>query len=327
MRHTQAEKYELILLVERSEIGVNRTLKELGLRKSTFYKWYNKYLENGYDGLADNPGSRNKFWNQIPDEEKKLIVDLALENPQMYSRELSFLFTDKYKRFVSESSVHRILRDHGMIHAPAFNLLKASDEFKDKTVRVNEMWQTDFTYFKIPGWGWYYLSTVIDDFSRYIVHWELFPNMRWEEAKKTIEDALVKSDLYKESAVKPKILSDNGPSYIAGDFNDFIHQQGMELRHGRPLHPQTQGKIERYHRSMKNVVKQEIYYSPDELRFALTKFVDYYNNERYHESLNNVTPAQKYFGQSERVLAKRRKIKSQTLKERRKSYMIQKLCS
>lgn len=84
------------------------------------------------------------------------------------------------------------------------------------------MWQTDFTYFKIPGWGWYYLSTVIDDFSRYIVHWELFPNMRWEEAKKTIEDALVKSDLYKESAVKPKILSDNGASYIANFAVKFI---------------------------------------------------------------------------------------------------------
>ena len=327
MRHTQAEKYELILLVERSELGVNRTLNELGLRKSTFYNWYNKYLENGYDGLAEDPCTRNKFWNQIPEEEKKLIIDLALDNPQMYSRELSFLFTDKYKRFVSESSVHMILKEYGMIHAPAFNLLRASDEFKDKTVRVNEMWQTDFTYFKIPGWGRYYLSTVIDDFSRYIVHWELFPNMRWEEAKKTIEDALVKSDLYKESSIKPKILSDNGASYIAKDFNDFINEQGMKLHHGRPLHPQTQGKIERYHRSMKNVVKQEIYYSPDEFRFALTKFVAYYNNERYHESLDNVTPAQKYFGQSERVLAKRRKIKLQTLKERRESYMIQKLCS
>ena len=96
MRHTQAEKYELILLVERSELGVNRTLNELGLRKSTFYNWYNKYLENGYDGLAEDPCTRNKFWNQIPEEEKKLIIDLALDNPQMYSRELSFLFTDIY---------------------------------------------------------------------------------------------------------------------------------------------------------------------------------------------------------------------------------------
>lgn len=248
-----------------------------------------------------------------------------MDHPHLSSRELSYKFTDTYKRFVSESSVYRILKENDMIHAPAFNLLKASDEFKDKTVRVNEMWQTDFTYFKIPGWGWYYLSTVIDDYSRYIVHWELFPHMRWEEAKKTITDALVKTQKYKKLDIKPKLLSDNGSSYIAKDFNDFIAEKKMKLVHGRPLHPQTQGKIERYHRSMKNVVKQDIYYSPDELRFALTKFVDYYNNERYHESLDNVTPAQKYNGKSERVLAKRRKIKIQTLKQRRENYFLEKL--
>lgn len=316
MRLTQTEKFEIIQLVERSDTSVAKTLQELGIHKSTFYNWYNLYLQNGYDGLATKPITQRQYWNQLPDEEKQLVIELALDHPQKSSREVACLFTDKYKRFVSESSVYRILKAKGLIQTPAFELIRASDEFKDKTVRVNEMWQTDFTYFKIIGWGWYYLSTVLDDYSRFIVHWQLCKNMKADDAKATVDAALLKSNLTQA----PKLLSDNGSSYIASDFKDYLQSNDIKHIRGSIRHPQTQGKIERYHRSMKNVIKLDVYYSPMELEQALKQFVHYYNHERYHESLDNTTPADKYFGRTNRIIKQRQKIKQLTMQIRKRNY-------
>jgi putative transposase len=321
MRLNQSEKFEVIQLVEKSEQGVNDTLKELGIHKSTFYQWYNAYLTGGYDGLANRPGRRRQYWNQIPEEEKQGVVELALEYPERSPREVACLFTDTYKRFVSESSVYRVLKVKGLIQPPAFDLIRASDEFSDKTVRVNEMWQTDFTYFKIPGWGWYYLSTVLDDYSRFIVHWQLCKSMKSTDVEDTLNQAMVKSSLKVDQ--KPRLLSDNGSCYIANDFKAYLQSQSIQHVRGRANHPQTQGKIERYHRSMKNVVKLDIYYSPMELEGALKRFVHYYNYERYHESLQNVTPADMYYGKAAKTIENRRKIKLKTLNERRLAYLSQ----
>jgi len=180
------------------------------------------------------------------------------------------------------------------------------------------MWQTDFTYFKIPGWGWYFLSTVLDDFSRYIIHWRLCKSMKSTDATETIQEAIQKSNLKQNQM--PKLLSDNGSSYIAKDFCDYLKDNKIKQLHGKPGHPQTQGKIERYHRSMKNVIKLDVYYSPMELEYALEKFVNYYNFKRYHESLQNVTPSDVYFGRANRILKKREEIKQNTLIQRRKKY-------
>lgn len=318
MRISQLEKYEIIQLVEQSSTGVNKTLKELGIHKTTFYNWYNAYLERGYDALAPKQRAKKQYWNQIPETERQRVIELALDNPQKASREIACLYVDTYKRFISESSVYRILKAQGLIQTPAFDLIRAADEFKDKTVRPNEMWQTDFTYFKIPGWGWYFISTVLDDYSRFIVHWKLCKTMKSVDAVQTIDEALMLSNLHKNQM--PKLLSDNGSSYIAKDFNTYITDQNMKLIHGRPLHPQTQGKIERYHRSMKNVIKLDVYFSPMELEHAMKQFVAYYNFERYHESLQNVTPAQMYFGKAARIIAQRQKIKQKTMLERKQKY-------
>lgn len=318
MRFSQLEKYEIIRLVEQSNTSVNKTLQELGIHKSTFYSWYNAYLKDGYDGLTRKPPKRKQYWNQIPEKEKQLIIELALENPEKSSREVACLYTDTYKRYASESSVYRILKAKGLIQAPAFELIKASKEFTDKTIRPNEMWQTDFTYFKIPGWGWYFLSTILDDYSRFIVHWKLCKNMKAEDAQETVEEALMLSNLSRNNM--PRLLSDNGSSYIAQDFRTYLKDNNIKQLHGKPGHPQTQGKIERYHRSMKNVIKLDVYYSPMELEYALKNFVPYYNYERYHESLKNTTPADVYFGRADRIINERQKIKAKTLQKRRKNY-------
>lgn len=324
MRLTAGEKYEIIQTVTTSEIGVKRTLASLVIARSTFYKWYQLYLENGYDGLKAGKRSSKRQWNSIPEAQKDLVVEIALEHTELSSRELAHKITDEQGIFISESSVYRILKQRDLVPAPSHFLISAANEFKDKTAFVHQMWQTDFTYFKIIGWGWYYLSTILDDYSRYIIHWELCDSMKAEDVKRTVDTAIKKAKL--KSKTKPKLLSDNGACYISNELKTYLKDDlKMKQVHGRPMHPQTQGKIERYHRTMKNVVKLNHFYHPEELIEALEKFVTNYNNMRYHESLNNLTPADVYFGRSEQILAKRKLLKMDTIQKRRQWYNQQKL--
>lgn len=320
MRFSQKEKYEIIRIVEDSEIGPSRTLRELGINKSTFYNWYGRYKESGYDGLAPKQRSRNSYWNKIPDAVKGQVVELALELPALSPRELACTLIDTQGYFISESSVYRILKAHGLITSPAYIMMQASDEFKDKTTGIHQMWQTDFTYFKIIGWGWYYLSTIMDDYSRYIIHWELCSSMKAADAQRSVEAALQKANLTENQV--PRLLSDNGSCYISNELKDYLEDKQILHVRGKPNHPQTQGKIERYHRSMKNVVKLDNYYSPGELKHKLEEFVNYYNHHRYHESLNNLTPHDVYTGRARELLEKRRKTKRRTMNERRRHHLL-----
>lgn len=314
MRLSGDGKLEIIKMVTQSEIGVNKTLRSIGIHKSTFYKWYKVYLEKGESGFYFTQKTSRQRWNSIPQEEKNLVVEVALEAPELSSRELAYKITDEQGVFISESSVYRILKQRGLITAPSHILISAVNEFKDKTNFVHEMWQTDFTYFKIVGWGWYYLSTVIDDFGRYIVHWELCENMKKEDVQRTIDRAMEKADLKKGQA--PKLLSDNGSCFITQELKTYLDEEyKMKQIHGRPAHPQTQGKIERYHRTMKNVVKLHHYYSSEEFEKALGKFVNQYDNERYHESLKNLTPADVYYGRTDEILKIRQQINKKHYKE------------
>ena len=323
MRFTQQEKYEIISLVDGSDLSANRTLKELGIHKRTFYNWYKRYLEGGYDGLAPKAKGRHQTWNKIPPEQQTQIVEEALEHEELSSRELAFHIIDNHKWYISESSVYRILKRAGLITSPAHIVMSAADEFENKTRRVNEMWQTDFTYFKIIGWGWYYLSTILDDYSRFIIAWDLREQMTSKDVMPSVEKALNFTGLTKDNA--PKILSDNAKCYLSVEILGFLAGKGIKPINGKPFHPQTQGKIERYHRTMKNVIKLDNYYSPDDLIKAIAEFVHYYNNERYHESLGNLTPADVYFGRDKKILKERSKIKEKTLQERRKNYIVTKL--
>lgn len=320
MRFTVSEKMEIIRLVEDSPLSVTQTLKQLGIHKSTFYNWYGRYRELGESGLENIPPRRSHYWNKIPDEVRGKVIDLALDLPDLSARELACTMCDKLGYFISESSVYRILKTAGLITAPAFILLSAADSFKDKTTRVHQMWQTDFTYMKIIGWGWYYLSTVLDDYSRYIISWELCSTMKATDVKRTLDLALQTAQI--TSNKMPKLLSDNGPCYIGNELAEYIEKNEMSHVRGRPFHPQTQGKIERYHRTMNNVVKLEHYYSPDELRCRLEQFIHYYNNERYHESLQNLTPADVYHGKKQQRLRMRERIKIKTFKKRKQNYLF-----
>ena len=318
IRRDESEKSEIIHLVEHANLPVKRTLRELQVPRSTFYRWYKQYQEEGPEGLIDHRPNPRQFWNRIPKEVKQQVVDLALEHPDRSPREIAWLFTDEKGYFISESSTYRILKRFDLIESPAFTVLSAADEFKHPTKRVNELWQTDFTYFKILGWGWYYLSTVLDDFSRYILAWKLTPTMATTDVQATLQLALDKTGLdHVLVEHRPRLLSDNGSCYVSKELQLFLERKHMDHTHSAPYHPMTQGKIERYHRSMKNIVNLQNYFLPGNLETEIASFVDYYNHQRYHESLDNLTPADVYLGRQKEVLTKRNEIKKQTLQQRR----------
>ncbi len=321
MRRSSAEKMELIRLVEDTDLSVRATLRQLGLPHSTFYSWYQRYLRGGVEALEDRKPRRRARWNRIPEAIRKEVVDLALERTELSARELAWHYTDTKRYFLSESSVYRILKAHDLITSPAYVLLSAADRFSQPSRRVNELWQTDFTYLRVIGWGWYYLSTVMDDYSRYLLAWKLSPTMGASDVMDTLDVALERAGVERVRVRhRPRLLSDNGPAYLSKDLRGYLDERGMAHIRGRPYHPQTQGKIERYHRSMKNVVKLEHYYFPWELEAAIRDFVAYYNDERYHESLDNVTPADVYYGRHREVLSERSRIKKRTMQRRKKQY-------
>ncbi len=318
MRYPTAEKLEIIRIVEQSHLPAKRTLDQLGIARRTFYRWYDRYREGGPEALADRPSRPGRVWNRIPDTIRNQIVELALEQSEPSPRELAVRFTDETHYFVSEASVYRLLKVHDLITSPAFVVIKAADAFHTRTTGPNQMWQTDFTYFKIIGWGWMYLSTVLDDFSRYIIAWKLCSTMRAEDVTDTLELALTASGCDQAHVLhKPRLLSDNGPSYIAAELSEWIEAQNMSHVRGAPLHPQTQGKIERWHQTLKNRILLENYFLPGDLERQIEAFVEHYNHRRYHESLDNVTPADAYFGRADAIIKQRERIKRQTIEHRR----------
>ena len=175
-----------------------------------------------------------------------------------------------------------------------------------------------FTYLKVIGWGWFYLSTILDDYSRYIIAWKLCTNMTADDVTATLKLALEASGCNRANVVhKPRLLSDNGSSYISGALAEWLEDHGMDHVRGAPYHPQTQGKIERWHQTLKNRIRLENYYLPGDLENQISAFADHYNNQRYHESIGNVTPADAYFGRHTAIIEKRKRIKKLTTQNRR----------
>jgi len=318
MRYSVAEKAEIIRLVEQSDLPVKRTLQQLNVGRSSFYRWYRAYVDHGIEGLEPPVNQRRRFWNQIPDHERERVVDLALDRPELTPRELAWQITDTEGWYISESSVYRILKARDLVTSPNYIVLSAHDKFPQPTRRVHQLWQTDFTYMRITGWGWYYLGTVLDDYSRYVIAWRLFTGMASEDVQELLDEAIAISGVDQVPVRhRPRLLSDNGPCYVSKSLREYLAENEMCHTRGKPYHPMTQGKIERYHRTMKNVVKLQNYYVPWDLEQELEKFVRWYNQERYHESLENLTPEDVYLGRGREIQTARQRLKAQTLRQRR----------
>ncbi|MCH7615325.1 MAG: transposase [Nitrospinae bacterium] len=193
--------------------------------------------------------------------------------------------------------------------------MKVADRFAQPTTAINQLWQTDFTYLKVTGWGWYYLFTVMDDYSRYILAWRLCQTMSARDVTATLKAALNTAGLAKKQ--RPKLPSANGPCYVSSELQDWLKEHGLSHTRGKPYHPMTQGKIERWHRSLKNRILRENYYVPGALERQIDEFVIHDNARRYHESLNNLTSEDVWCGRGQSILDARRTLKEKTLKLRK----------
>jgi putative transposase len=243
MRYPASEKLEIIRLVEESTLPVRRTLEKIDVPHATFYRWCDLYQTGGPEALEDQQPKPDRVWNRIPDDVRERIVELALDEPALSPRELAVRFTDTEGYFVSEASVYRLLKARDLIASPAFIVMKAADELKDKTTAPNQLWQTDFTYLKVIGWGWLYLSTVLDDFSRYIIAWKLCTTMKADDVTATLDMALQASGLDKANVLhRPRLLSDNGSSYVSDDLAKWMERHDMAHVRGAPYQPDDPGQ-------------------------------------------------------------------------------------
>lgn len=313
------EKLELINSVEESGFKITEALKRLDVPRSTYYRWRSKFRKHGKEGLKDKPPLRKRNWNELLQSEREVIDRVASQNPDWSSREISHFITDQEGFSVSEMTVFRHLKLKGLIRSQVVNSFPAGPEYSYKPQKINEQWQTDATYLFIKNWGWYYLISVLDDFSRKIMAWMLLSSMTAEDFAQVVELACETHGLDPLNVdTMPRLVSDRGPALISDDFGEYL--KAKEIGHilASPYHPQTNGKIERYHRSLKAQVKLITWQSPSELEGEVATFINHYNTKRYHESLGNVTPDDVYYGRRDEIIQKRKEVKIQTMKKRKK---------
>jgi len=309
------QKATVLKRVEGSPGSRRRVMAELGVPKSTYYRWRARQRQ----GSLEDRSSGIRSWNRLSPEEDSVVLDVAVEYTDLSSRQLATWITDHKGFSVSESTVYRMLRREGLVKSPDMKMA-AGKEFHTKTRGPHEMWATDASYFRVIGWGFYYMVTVIDDFSRFVLSWKLQRDMTSDSFIEVIQDAV---DLTGMTEVpldsRVRLLSDNGPGYVSRAFGDYLRLVGIRHILASPYHPQTNGKIERYHQSIKGVVNQIPYEVPGNLEAAISDFVSYYNNRRYHKALGNVTPADVLHGRRDQILQERKEVQTQTL-QRRKLY-------
>jgi len=303
-------KAAIIDSVETQVRGKRQALTALGISKSSYYRWRRGQTE---------PGNWKRPWNRITPEEENKILEAAVEFTELSSRQLATWITDNDGFAISESAVYRILRREGLVKRQEQQLV-ASKEYHTKTTRPHQMWSTDASYFRVAGWGYYYLVTVMDDYTRFILAWKLQKDMSANSLIEVIQeavDATGMTDVPVED--RTNLLSDNGAGFVSRAFRDYLNLVGIRHILAAPFHPQTNGKLERYHRSIKQEVNQLPYDFPSLLEKAIADFVDYYNFRRYHKALGNVTPADVLYGRREQILKLRKEVQTLTI-NRRKVY-------
>ena len=298
----------ILAQVESQSRGKRQVLMALRVPRSSYYRWR--------QGKPDS-GNRKRPWNRITPEEENKVLAVAREYPELSSRQLATWITDNAGFAVSESTVYRILSREGLVKRQDTQLL-AAKEYHTKTTRPHQMWATDASYFRVVGWGYYYLVTVMDDYSRFILAWKLQKDMSANSLIEVVQEAVDATGTTEVSVEdRTKLLSDNGAGYISKAFRNYLNLVGIGHILAAPFHPQTNGKVERYQQSLKREVNQLPYELPSQLEQAIADFVDYYNYRRYHKALGNVTPADVLYGRREEILERRKEVQIQTINRRR----------
>ena len=282
--------------------------------KGTYYRWLRRRERRG---LEDDAGRGRPPWNRLTSLEVGHVLSAAREMPELSCRQLAAWTTDHMGFSVSESTVYCILRREGLVKRSETRLA-AGKEYHRKTTGPHQMWATDASYFRVVGWGYYYLVTVMDDYSRFILAHRLQRDMTSDSFIEVIQEAVDRTGMDQAPIEdRTRLLSDNGPGYVSRAFRDYLGMVGIRHILAAPFHPQTNGKLERYHQTIKRDVNQLPYELPSDLEAAIVAFVSYYNYRRYHKALGNVTPSDVLRGRREEILRRRREVKAQTIERRR----------
>jgi len=278
---------------ERTSICSSAIVSWVGIAGSTFYDWRDRY------------GRVNEHNSWIPRDcwlegwEKEVIERYYLEHPGEGYRRVAFMMLDEDMVAVSPSSVYRVLKAAGLLSRWSGKPSRKGTGFQGPD-RAHEHWHIDVSYINLCG-TFYYLCSVLDGYSRVVVHWDIQESMTEAEVELILERAKEKFP-----GAKPRIISDNGPQFIARDFKEFIRISGMTHVKTSPFYPQSNGKIERWHQSLKReCIRPGVPLSLEDARRLVAGYIDYYNRVRLHSALGYVTPQDKLEGREKEIFAAR----------------------
>lgn len=287
----------MLRLVERTttRIGwtVRRVLQRLGLPRARYYEWMKRARA---DRLADRSTAAASL-GVILEEERQAVIRYALANPKDGYRRLAWQMVDADVAYVSPSSVYRILNDADLLYR--WKRGRSIGEPPPRPQRPNERWHTDIMYLRVEG-TWYFLVTVLDGYSRYVVHWELLTSMRAADVRLVIQQAL------ERTGAKPQVVSDNGTQFTAGEFKDLVKRFELEHIRIRTYHPESNGTLERYHRTTREALADDDLRNLSQARELIGRWVEHYNENRLHAGIGYLPPAEYYRGDPEHRFEERR---------------------
>jgi len=278
---------------DRTQIKADKMVKWIGITRSKYYDWRSRYGKVN----EHNAWIPRDFW--LADGEKQAIIAYYHDHPLEGYRRLTYMMMDDDIVAVSSSSVYRVLKNTGLIQRWNRKPSKKGKGFQ-QPLRPHEHWHIDISYINVCG-AFYYLCSILDGFSRYIVHWEIREAMTESDVEVILQRAREKFP-----DARPRIISDNGPQFISKDFKEFIRISGMTHVKTSPYYPQSNGKLERYHRTIKGTcIRVNTPLSLIDAQRLVVDFVDHYNNTRLHSAIGYITPKDKLTGRAETIFAER----------------------
>jgi transposase InsO family protein len=296
-RFSAAAKRELLDLVAQTRARTGWTLgrirHRLGLSKARYQAWIGRARR---DALADRAPIAPARGRILP-EEQDAVLAYALAHPKDGYRRLAWQMVDADVAYLSPASVYRILDDADLLYR--WKRSSPAGTPPPRPTRPHERWHTDLMYLRLAD-SWYFLVTVLDAYSRYVVHWELLTSMRAADVRLVIQEAL------ERTAAKPQLVTDNGSQFTAAEFKDLVRRFAFEHIRIRTYHPESNGAIERYHRSAREALGDQDLENLSAARAIIARWVEHYNTERLHAGLGYLPPAEFYCGDPERRLSERR---------------------
>jgi len=278
---------------DKTEIAAGDFIRHIGIARSKYYDWKHRYGKVN----EHNAWIPRDFW--LTGFERQAIITYYHDKPLEGYRRLCYMMIDADIAAVSPSSVYRVLSNAGLLNKFNGKKSKKGTGFV-QPLKAHEHWHIDISYINICG-TFYYMCSVLDGFSRYIVHWEIREAMKESDVEIILQRAHEK---FPDAA--PRVISDNGPQFIAKDFKEFIRISGMTHVKTSPYYPQSNGKLERYHKTIKSTcIRVNTPLSLPDAQRLVTDFVDHYNNRRLHSAIGYITPADKLQGHAETILAQR----------------------